>query len=343
MTFRGLRMIVGSTGALVALFALVGCHQAPAMQSELMARNPLSGPQVPHEAVRPRFREARTQDPALELGYFSAFRPRGAALALGVVSRPNERTDDGRTAETEELLRAVRSEVAPETWSLPGRHAYREGEWLIVFQTDEVLSEIEQWLPERRRNAFAGKPTFEQSLTLVSLARNEEPTDWTAASEGAQPPTVIAVSDATLQTVLSSAGTTTITSPRVRTHDGQKAAITVADSRAYLTFPDVFRVDGQRICDPTIAIFQSGVVAELTATSAGDGARVELELHRVELDELEDQRYVLRDGQFFDYQIPRFREWRVPASFDADLGQTYAIRGGDDGARRLWLFYRAER
>lgn len=343
MALGRLRMIVVPAGALVVLFALIGCHHAPAMQSGWTARNPLSGPQVPHEAVRPRFREARAHDPELELGYFSAFRPRGAALALGVVSSPNEGADDERRGEAEELIRVLRTEVSPESWALPGRAAYREGEWLIVFQTDEVLSEIETWLPDRRRNAFTGKATFEQSLTLVSLSPNEEPSDWTAVADSAKPPTVIAVSDETVRSVLSSAGTTTITSPRVRTHDGQAAAITVVDAQAYLAFPDIFRVDGQRICDPTIAVFQSGIVADLEATSAADGARVELDLHRVELDELEDQRYVLRDGQFFEYQIPRFREWRVPASFDADLGQTYAIRGGDDGARRLWLFYRIER
>ncbi|MEM7235726.1 MAG: hypothetical protein AAF517_26385, partial [Planctomycetota bacterium] len=125
--------------AVLSLSLLAGCQTTNDLQVLPQAFYELRP--VPVADVRENFREAKAMDPALHLGFFRA-------------PWSYDFTADGSTVANEGLLvDALKSGVG--SWEAPTRRAFRHGDWLVVFQDEETMSQVRPWLDAHEEQTFA--------------------------------------------------------------------------------------------------------------------------------------------------------------------------------------------
>ena len=247
-------VVVGLLGISVA-----GCRPH---DSAILARGVPISPGVPLSSARDQINSARELDSAMRLGFF------GLPISQA-----------GGRELTPEFVSALRREVSPASWNLPGRTISREGGWLVVTQSPEILNEIADWAEARRELEDATHPMVQAEVRVISLpaggielvqAAGIESHSTDVGTQGREAPKLYRPSEAQLETLLENDEASSIAAPRVVAVSGQPVSLQVLNERAYLSSYDVYQVEKSSFADPTIDVVQEGLSIELTATSQAD-------------------------------------------------------------------------
>lgn len=311
----------------LACLATVGCsHTDTVRQGEpgLSLRS-----SVPLDGARPKLEAARALDPSLRLGFYSV-----------------PTTADG----ADPALDGVRA-VAADSWDLPGRDAYREGEWLVVIQTPDVHDRIGPWATDRRRAIAAATDLIQSEIRILTFEGGAAPVIARLGLErvdGGADATSVAyfADDAAVAEILGAADVEMVAAPRLATMDGQRGSVSILSQRAYVSDYEVFHIDEDWIADPVIDVLQDGIMVDVTAKVL-EGERVDLDA-TVEISEFlrfDDERIEIDPSmEPVTIQMPRMRTMRFAQNTVlADGGSILVGRTGEPDGREIWVLLRAQR
>ncbi len=281
------------------LLITVGCQsQATLVQSDkLRVREPL-----PLETVRDDFAAAQTIDSELQLGFFHAAWVDDYS-ANGVI--------DARSAE---LLGALRDEVAQSSWGQPGRRAFREGRWLVVFQNEDVIQQIRPWLTEYANRQLASSTMIMAEMKVFGAEGEDLISRQTPGKR-------VAMSDEAVAELLEQENVTILSAPKLSVHSGQRGSIQVINQQAYVSGYDVFYLDGEGIAEPRIDVLQSGLVIELQPRVEEDGTiSTQLDATVSELLEMKSEEQRLVGDTTVTREIPIMRTNEIATTLRAASG-----------------------
>ena len=213
---------------------------------------------VPIAGARARITEARKLDSTLRLGFYS--------FPFG----PDRR---------DQIIEAMRAEVAPNSWTQPGRGVVRDGEWLVAVQDPTVHRKIASWAQARRALELEGRQLIQTEVRVLTIRGDADEIigrhGFTASNvssrEGESGPSIgYVVDDAALRGFLDDDGVETLAAPRLTTFSGQASSVSILSQRSYIQDYEVIHIEERIVADPVIATLEDGVRIELTASLVGD-------------------------------------------------------------------------
>ncbi|MCA8960329.1 MAG: hypothetical protein KDC38_07440 [Planctomycetes bacterium] len=235
---------------------------------------------VPIDEVRDAFDLAKAESPSLRMGFF----------------RVTWFDDDDEASETTALVDRLQRDVAPESWPRPGRQAFRQDDWLVVFQDKAVLDRIQPWLEsyEQEQVETRGLVGVEVHLLRSRAAGSE----WSKADHRA-------LSESEVAALLEDPDMEVISAPRVQAVGGQRATITISNERAYIGDVDIYLLDGDYFADPIIETLQEGVFLELVGDRTERGVHLDLDITYAELLSMQQERVRIDEtGTDVEIEIP---------------------------------------
>ena len=279
--------------SVIALGAL-GCRPH---DSAILARADHSAPSVPLNSSRAQLEEAKKLDSSVRLGFF--------ALPISHPVSGELATD---------LATAMRTEVAPQSWNLPGRTMTRQSRWLVVTQPPAILDEIAAWMETRRRVEESTHPMVQSEFRVISLPTGGDQLVRSAGIEAVSTvapdaTTIFHPTEAQLGALLEMDDVSSLLAPRVATFSGQPASLSIINERAYLSSYEVYQVEKSSFADPRIDVVQEGLAIELTATSF-DEQKIEMALQVNLADLLAMERQVVNldsELQGLEIEMPETR------------------------------------
>lgn len=255
-------MTVTTLVRLVCVFACaltLSCASSTAARPSVVDSR-LDGPNIGN--VREQFEEAKNADPTLMMGFYTA--PWVDDFAS--LSNPEQI----ETGHNRDLLTSLQRSVEPDSWELPGRQLFRDGGWLVAFQTEDVLQQIPGALQTIQQEQVEARGLITTSVRIVRI--NETHPLLSEILAGRIDP----IDDRIVPYFLSDEqaaklveASETITAPRLTLIAGQRGSVTIGNERAYVADYEVYYRNDQKVADPVIRTLVSGVSATIK-TSKGD-------------------------------------------------------------------------
>lgn len=203
--------------------------------------------------------------PRLELGYPA---DEGAGPSTTFVPP----SDEGAGLSPEQLMEAIRSNVAKPSWSNSRNRLWQMGDQIVVVQTPAVLDEIARFLAVAApaRNRLIGV-----EMTVVSM----DDASWSArrASLSGAAPAGDALRDL-LQAALRGDGARVVSSAGGVGMSDQRFHVWAGGDLAWLVDMDVEIAQGASGSDPVVDVLRSGSCLDVRATLVGDGKRLHVEM-----------------------------------------------------------------
>lgn len=290
---------------------------------------------VPIADVREEFAKAQALDPDLELGFFTVAFFDDYAAGTG---------DDGEPVVTEDLapVEAVRQGVAPLSWGVAGRKVFRQGDWLVVFQTRDVLDRITPWLEKYSLERQLGKGIVQTELTIC-MTEEEDLRAILGVDEIPERDGIFSVDAAQTEQLLDHEKSHIVSAPRVATLSGQKANITIASERAYVSDYELYLVNGEAVIDPVIEVCRDGISADLRPVldAESDAVVFEMKLTFSKILDI-DSTDVDIEGTTVTVELPKIQTATTEVSFNQKRATTSLITGPTVEGRRMVTLVRTD-
>ena len=294
--------------AMLVLILASGLGCAARTDVFVVDRDAFHGPKVPPTSVAERFEKASAEDSQLMLGFFSA-------PGIG----------DGSE---DELLPALKGSIASATWDAPGRRAFREDGWLVVFQHEDVLRQIHPWLQEHGRKLLAERGIVSTQLRILRLAEGSSVLEDVVGIRDSGASNVHTVTDAQWRELADHDEVTVICAPFVSVVSGERATIQVANETAYVKDFQIYYVNDAKVADPVVDTVMDGIVAQLRPTVQEDQT-VDLELQVVvsDLAGITATEVRVSENQTVTIHLPDIALVETRAHFRQQRGATSLVLG----------------
>ncbi|MCE9584549.1 MAG: hypothetical protein K8T20_18830 [Planctomycetes bacterium] len=180
--------------------------------------------------------------------------------------------EEGRSITPEELLAAIKENVARDSWKNVRNKLSLMGDQVVVVQSPAVLDEIAKFIA-------VAAPARNRIIGVEAVLVGLDEAAWTArrASLSGASPSEDALKDL-LAAALKGGGVRIVSSARGAGMSDQRFHVWAGGAQAFVQDDDVEIAQGAAATDPVIGILTTGCVLDIRPTLAGDGKRIAVEL-----------------------------------------------------------------